>query len=266
MPSASRRPRALRLLLGLVAALGVLVLVAAGGFLVWANVGVMDAEKAPYAAVLEDPGIVVRSSREALVLLPGDATASSPEGNGAPTAPAMGLVFYPGAKVEAEAYAARLSALVTEHEVAVVIVRPALHLALFDRRGLSTFTDLVPEAGTWMVGGHSMGGVRACQVAAEADALILFGSYCATDLSGTDLPVLSLGGSEDGLSTPQKIADARPLLPADAELVEIPGASHASFGDYGPQAGDGTPTIDDGAMTAEVTQQISGLMTDLALT
>src|SRR5690606_41046788 len=97
-------------------------------------------------------------------------------------------------------------------------------------------------------------------------ALILFGSYCATDLSGTDLPVLSLGGSEDGLSTPQKIADARPLLPADAELVEIPGASHASFGDYGPRAGDGTPTIDDGAMTAEVTQQISGLMTDLALT
>ena len=48
----------------------------------------------------------------------------------------------------------------------------------------------------------------------------------------------SLAGSEDGLSTPQKIDDARPLLPPDADLVEIAGASHSSFGDYGLQPGD----------------------------
>jgi pimeloyl-ACP methyl ester carboxylesterase len=95
--------------------------------------------------------------------------------------------------------------------------------------------------------------VRACQLAGDADALLLFGSYCATDVSDTDLAVLSIAGSEDGLSTPAKIADARHLLPADAELVEIPGASHASFGDYGPQAGDGTPTISDEEMHQTVT-------------
>ncbi|WP_454141933.1 alpha/beta hydrolase [Microbacterium lacticum] len=74
---------------------------------------------------------------------------------------------------------------------------------------------------------------------------MLFASYCANDLSGSALPVLSLAGSEDGLSTPQMIADARHLLPADATMIEIPGASHAShasFGDYGAHPGDGTPT------------------------
>jgi pimeloyl-ACP methyl ester carboxylesterase len=67
------------------------------------------------------------------------------------------------------------------------------------------------------------------------------------------MPVLSLAGSEDGLSTPQKIADNRHLLPQDADLIEISGASHSSFGDYGPQPGDGTPTISDQDMIARIT-------------
>jgi len=89
---------------------------------------------------------------------------------------------------------------------------------------------------------------------------VLFASYCATDISATELPVLSIGGSEDGLSTPEKIRDAAPLLPADADVIEIDGASHASFGAYGPQAGDGTPTISEAEMTARVTE----LVTDFA--
>lgn len=110
-----------------------------------------------------------------------------------------------------------------------------------------------------MVGGHSLGGVRSCQLAADAEALVLFASYCPNDLSGIDLPVMSLAGSEDGLSTPEKIADARDLLPADAELVEIPGASHASFGAYGLQAGDGTPTASAAEVHAVITAQVGEL-------
>ncbi len=75
--------------------------------------------------------------------------------------------------------------------------------------------------------------------------------------------MLSLAGSEDGLSTPKKIADARHLLPADAEMVEIEGASHASFGDYGPQPGDGTPTISDDDMRAEVTDVVGAFAASL---
>ena len=35
------------------------------------------------------------------------------------------------------------------------------------------------------------------------------------------------------------------LMPPGAERVSIEGATHAQFGDYGTQSGDGTPTISD---------------------
>jgi len=67
-------------------------------------------------------------------------------------------VFYPGAKVEPEACAARLSGLVAEEGMTVVIPDPWLHLALFDRRDATAFTAEAPHVNDWFVGGHSMGG------------------------------------------------------------------------------------------------------------
>jgi hypothetical protein len=244
-----RGRRALWWVLGSIAAV---LLLAAGGILVWSQVGVMAAEPEPLAAVRADPAIEITDTAEAIVLSP------------AGTEPDTGLVFIPGAKVDPWAYANNLAGLVAQGDVAVVITKPWLNLAFFDLRPLSAFTDLVPEVGTWAVGGHSLGGVRACQLADDANALVLLGSYCASDLADSGLPVLSIAGSEDGLSTPEKIADARPLLPADADMQVIDGASHASFGDYGPQAGDGTPTIDDAEMDAALTPLLLAFAAGLA--
>ncbi|QLD13344.1 alpha/beta hydrolase [Microbacterium oleivorans] len=221
------------------------------GILVWSQVGVMDAEQGPLDEVRADERITMTEIDGSLVLEP---AAGDSE---------VGLVFVPGAKVEAEAYAPLLSGVVAGDGVTVVITRPWLNLAFFDPRPLSSFTDLAPGVSTWLVGGHSLGGVRACQLADDADGLVLFASYCATDLSGSSEPVLSLSGSEDGLTTPEKVDDNRGLLPDDAVFVEIPGASHASFGDYGPQAGDGTPTISDADMRADVTAALSRLVAAL---
>lgn len=216
----------------------VLVVVAT---LAWTQIGVMSAQAEPLETVRENTALTVTDADEGIVLAPADGGSE------------VGLVFVPGAKVDPWAYAAILQGL-AEDGVTVVITRPWLNLAFFDPRGLDAFTSAAPEVDVWAVGGHSLGGVRACQLAPDADALILFASYCANDLSDSGLPVLSLAGSEDGLSTPEKIADARDLLPSDAEMVEIAGASHASFGDYGPQSGDGTPTISTAEMHAEVTR------------
>lgn len=221
--------------------LGAVIVLAIGGILIWSQVGVMPAEPGPLAEVTSDPAIEITDTAGAIILAPADVE------------PETGLVFIPGAKVDPWAYANNLSGLVAEGGVAVVITKPWLNLAFFDLRPLEAFTDLVPGVESWAVGGHSLGGVRACQLAGDADALVLFASYCATDLSASGLPVLSIAGSEDGLSTPEKIADARPLLPPDADMQVIEGASHASFGDYGAQAGDGTPTIDDAEMDEALT-------------
>lgn len=216
-----------------------LLVLGVGGIVAWSQIGVMGAEPGPLASVEENPAITVTDAEQGIVLAPADGASE------------VGLVFVPGAKVDPSAYAAILQGLAKDG-VTVVITRPWLNLAFFDLRGLDSFTSAAPDIETWGVGGHSLGGVRACQLAADADALILFGSYCANDVSDSDLAVLSISGSEDGLSTPEKIDAARDLLPADAEMVEIDGASHASFGDYGPQAGDGTPTISDDEMHEQV--------------
>jgi pimeloyl-ACP methyl ester carboxylesterase len=216
------------------------------GFLVWANT-FMEAERKPLDAVWADPAVSITDRGDSIVL--------APTGK----ASGIGLVFIPGARVDPYAYLYKLSGVVESEGVTVVVTKPILNLAFFDQRPLATFTRQAPAVTDWYVGGHSLGGVRACQYATDdvVKGLVLFGSYCANDLSGTGLAVQSISGSEDGLSTPQKIADARELLPANATMTEIAGANHARFGDYGPQPGDGTATISTGQARSAITAALT---------
>ncbi len=220
-----------RMLLGIAAAL-IIVLVA---FVIYAE-NPMRAEAAPLS------GIDYVDEPDGVVLTPENPTGTGP-------------VFIAGARVEPQAYAAKLPELV-DAGITVVIARPTLNFAILELRPLSTFEALAPDVDTWFVGGHSLGGVKACQYAADGDVagLILFGSYCAAPIS--DLPVLTIAASDDGLSTPAKIADAAALLPADARLIEIVGGNHAQFGDYGVQPGDGTSTISDPEFTSQLTTAV----------
>ncbi len=244
-PEAPAKPRrrGLRVLWWILGSIGALIVLAVVGIVIWSQVGVMGAEAEPLAEVEANPAIEITDTDAGIVLSPAGESAD------------VGLVYIPGAKVDPWAYAYKVSGLV-EEGVTVVITKPWLNLAFFDVRPLSTFTGLAPDVDTWLVGGHSLGGVRACQLATDADGLALFGSYCSNDLSDSGLPVISVSGSEDGLSTPEKIADARHLLPEDAEMHEIEGASHSSFGDYGLQAGDNTPTISDEDMRDQLTELV----------
>lgn len=249
---ARRRPRrALRIVL---LSLGGLVAVAVLGFLTWSSI-VMGPDQEALDRVRADPSVEVTRTASAIVMAP---TESGGDLAG------TGLVFVPGAKVDAASYEATLAPLVGDGAT-VVITRPILNLAFFDLRSLESFTDQASGVDEWLVGGHSLGGVKACQWAddPEVAGLVLFGSYCANDLSDSSVPVLSVSGSEDGLSTPAKVAAARDLLPASADLVEIDGANHADFGWYGPQPGDGVATISheeaDRALTDALLDFLRGL-------
>ena len=241
------RPRH-RIRNSLVAVVGVLALVVLG-FLAWASTPMMGDRTAALEA-WRDPAVSIHDA--------GDAVVMEPTGEASGT----GLVFVPGALVDPYAYLYKLSGAVEETGLTVVITKPTLNLAFFDQRPLSTFTAHAPDVDEWYVGGHSLGGVRACQLAEDpaVKGLILFGSYCANDVSDSDLRVLSIGGRRDGLSTPAKIAAARHLLPADAELVEIEGMNHGQFGDYGPQSGDGVATIDDQTARERLTEALTAFL------
>jgi dienelactone hydrolase len=202
-------------------------------FVIWTQL-VMPADRAAAQAVFDNPAVTVTDTPDSVVITPAHGGSF------------VGLVFIPGAKVDPYAYLATLSGAVEELGLTVVITKPTLNLAFFDQRSVATFTAAAPDVGAWFVGGHSLGGVRACMLAddpaTEAAGLVLFGSYCAAAVDD-DLPVLSISGSEDGLSTPAKIRDTADRLPAETTFVQIDGANHAAFGAYGAQPGDGEATI-----------------------
>ncbi|GLK16375.1 alpha/beta hydrolase [Herbiconiux flava] len=249
MATRRRRPTG-RILKPLALAIATLLVAVVVGFLVDAHT-TYAAELEPVQAVAADPAVDIAWTHGDVVMTP----TGPPNGTG--------LVFLAGAKVDPLAYADKLSGIV-DSGTTVVIVRPILNFAILEFRPFSTFTELAPGVDDWYVGGHSLGGVKACQYATDADAdvrgLVLLGSYCAGDLSDSDTPVLSVSGSDDGLSTPAKIDASRADLPADARFVVIEGANHASFGDYGPQPGDGTASIDDERMRARLTTALDDFL------
>jgi hypothetical protein len=234
-----RRRRWLRWLVGIVAVL----LVVAVGLLLWWVLRYPDAEPAAAAAAYADPRVEVSYEDGTLVLEPVDGHGDT------------GLVFYPGAAVPQEAYLATWVPIVAETGVSVFVPAMPLRLAILASDRADTVIRIFPELTTWWVGGHSLGGAMAASFAGGSDpgelaGLVLFGAY-ATEGAGLaerdDLVVLSVAGSEDGLSTPADIDERAAFLPPPpaTTFVELDGVNHAQFGAYGEQAGDGTPRVSD---------------------
>ncbi len=171
-------------------------------------------------------------------------------------APTVGLVFSPGARVDARAYATLLRP-VAEAGYLVVILKQPFGLAITQIGQPAGPIADHPEITRWAVGGHSLGGVGAAWFAAdnpgEVDGLLLWASFPNDDMSadGT-LQVESLSGSNDLLATPADIEKSRANLPPSSTFTVIDGGVHAFFGDYGAQPGDGQPTVDRATASAQI--------------
>ena len=167
-----------------------------------------------------------------------------------------GLVFYPGARVDARAYQDILGPLANAGYL-VVILKVPLGIPLLDISQARGTMDEHPEITSWAVGGHSLGGVSASSFAKsnrDVSGLLLFASYPAESMAdAVDLAVLSISGSNDGLTTPDKISASKALLPPATGFATVEGGVHAFFGDYGEQPGDGEP----GISRQEAQQQIA---------
>lgn len=157
-----------------------------------------------------------------------------------------GLIFYPGGKVEHSAYTPLMEALASEGILCVLVEMP-FRLAVLDMNAAEGIPEAFPEVERWYLGGHSLGGSMAASYLAshteDFDGLILLGSYSTADLSGTELSVLSVYGSEDGVLNREKYAEYRPNLPEGFTETVVEGGNHAYFGAYGEQDGDGTATV-----------------------
>lgn len=160
-----------------------------------------------------------------------------------------GLILYPGGRVDPLSYAPTAAAI-AEQGYLVVITPMPFNLAVFDPNQALDVMRAFPEIQFWAVGGHSLGGAMAANFTRNnlefVDGLVLWASYPAQndDLSTFELSVASIFATLDGLSSPEKIAASRQLLPANTIWTAIKGGNHAQFGWYGDQRGDNLALID----------------------
>lgn len=182
------------------------------------------------------------------------------ESDGSDTA----LIFYPGGKVEYSAYEPLMVSLAKEG-ITCFLVEVPFKLAILDIKAADGIKAAYPEYTNWYIGGHSLGGSVASMYLdehhSEYQGLILSASYASSDLSNTNLEVLSIYGSEDKVLNMMQYHENKVLLPNIHEYV-IEGGNHAYFGVYGKQSGDGEATIDNQTQIFETTSIISSFINE----
>ena len=215
-----------------------LVLAILAGAFFWYVSDYYRAEDVALEVLAQDSGITVQDN---LTIL-------------SPSYPAdTAIIFYPGAKVEAEAYLPLLDQI-RQLGVTCILVHMPFHMAIFDANAAEEVMEQFPEYQHWYMAGHSMGGAMASQFAAdhpdEVDGLILLGAYIYGDYPEED--TLTIYGSLN-----QSVEDH---IDYTENIVEIEGGNHAQFGNYGPQKGDLPAAISAEEQQAQTVEAIAAFL------
>lgn len=203
----------------LLSVLGLLVAVAAA-FAIYVS-DYYRADSAALALLQTDPDIQVQ----------GNLTVFTPETPGD-----SALIFYPGGKVEASAYAPLLQQL-KDRGLTCILVQMPFNLAVFGSNAADAIYSQFPAIKNWYVGGHSLGGAMASSYASghpsSVEGLILLGAYLYGDYPAAK--TLTVYGSFN--------TQVGEHVSYTDNVVVINGGNHAQFGDYGAQRGDPPATI-----------------------
>jgi len=204
------------------------------GLFVWSKTGTYPAKTVALSALKSTDRVTVTQDKY-IVFDPVEDTNS-------------GLIFYPGGLVEPAAYAPILHKI-AEKGVFVVVAPMPFNLAIFNTSAANSVIEEYSSISRWILAGHSLGGASAAIFAennpTKIDAVAFWDSYPpnSADLSDNNLSVVSIFGTTNGFPNTENFNDKRYLFPKDAIYAPIEGASHAQFGDYGPQKGDVVPSM-----------------------
>lgn len=159
-----------------------------------------------------------------------------------------GFIFYPGGKVEAEAYLPLLDQL-RDRGITCILVKMPFNLAVFNKNGGEEAFAARPDIAHWLIGGHSLGGVMASDFAVDhpdrIEGVVLLGAYVYGGWTADK--ALTVYGSMDRVLDKTKIDYTENVLVID-------GGNHANFGNYGKQEGDGNATIPAARQQAETVE------------
>lgn len=162
------------------------------------------------------------------------------------------VIIYPGGLVRPQAYEwlARREAALGR---LAVIPEFSFDLAVLDSGRADALIAKYGAGRKVILIGHSLGGAMAAQYLSDkakqgqypVAGLILMAAYPADgiDLTGAKFAALSLRAENDMVAAEAKVEGGLKQLPKGTRLEVVDGAVHAFFGRYGPQAGDGVPTV-----------------------
>lgn len=158
----------------------------------------------------------------------------------------IGIVFYPGAKVRYDAYAELAERFASDGYMCVLVDMP-VNLAVLNENAADAVIAQFPDITQWYICGHSMGGSAAVDYSwkhqNQLKGLIVLASRIMRDFSQSELPVLLISATEDGICTPEILESTLRHEPAVFTRVVIEGGCHGYFGSYGVQKHDGVPAI-----------------------
>lgn len=154
------------------------------------------------------------------------------------------LIFYPGAKVEAESYSQLMLEIAQGGEDCFLATMP-LNFALFNMNAADSFIENYNYK-NWDIAGHSMGGMVAAMYANsnldKIDSVIFLAAYPSKPMDSS-LTALSIYGDCDNCLDKSAYEDARKNFPTQFEEYIINGGNHSQMGNYGHQSGDGEATV-----------------------
>ena len=167
------------------------------------------------------------------------------------------LIFYPGAKVEATAYAPLMTAL-AEQGVDCFLAEMPFRMAMFGSNTGEKFLNAYSYK-SWTAAGHSMGGLVISGFASEhADVighLVLLAAYPGKEIPES-VACCSIYGTRDGCLDLQAYEQAKAYWPDSAAEVILEGGNHAQYACYGAQSGDEAPGISREAQQAQTVAAI----------
>ncbi|MEF2965741.1 alpha/beta fold hydrolase [Paenibacillus sp. M1] len=191
---------------------------------------------AAVSALSSDENVTVNKTGDGYVLEPAGMEALQPN-----------IIFYPGGLVEPESYAL-FGRKLAEAGHRVYIAAMPLNLAMLGQNKADSFIAEHPED-SYVIGGHSLGGVFASRYAAkhpDSVAGVYFLASYADDggsLNGLNMSALQITGSNDGVLDREAWERAKSNLPDATTYVTIEGGNHGQFGVYGMQKGDNAASI-----------------------
>ena len=148
----------------------------------------------------------------------------------------IGLIFYPGGKVEDISYLPLLNKL-SQYGITSFLVKMPFNLAVFNSNAADNIIKKYPNIDKWYIMGHSLGGAMASSYTKKnydkLDGLILLAAY---PLNNALDNTLCIYGSNDYILDQSKLDNVK-----NKYIIE--GGNHAYFGNYGEQKGDGISGI-----------------------